>query len=69
MINERQEKVNFTILNRDTSKGEIQLRLQFFNPKNISIDTEMDKIKVTFIEDVEAKSRNSIVYVPETTEE
>jgi hypothetical protein len=29
----------------------------------------MDKLKVTFIEDVEANSRNSIVYVPETTEE
>jgi hypothetical protein len=29
----------------------------------------MDKLKVTFIEEMEAKSRNSIVYVPETTEE
>jgi hypothetical protein len=33
LINEAEEKVNFTIENRDTSKGEVQLRVSFSDPK------------------------------------
>lgn len=66
-MNEDQEKVNFKIENRDTVKGELQLKLQFKYPKKISIETDLDKIQVTFVEDVEVKSSNFIVYIPNTT--
>ncbi len=39
LMNEEQERVNFRIENRDTTKGEILLRLQFKNPKQVSIET------------------------------
>lgn len=38
-MNEEQEKVNFKIENRDTTKAEILLRLQFKNSKQVSIET------------------------------
>ena len=43
-MNEDQEKVNFKIENRDTVKGELQLKLQFKYPKNVSIETDLDEI-------------------------
>ncbi len=44
LITKDEQAVEFSILNRDTSKSQIEVQLKFQEPKNISQSTELDKV-------------------------
>lgn len=64
---EQTTQVNFTIESRDEDKGLLNLKLNFSDPNKISQGTDLDRIQVIFLKDLQSKSDINIVYIPELT--